>query len=279
MGTKFNCFKCNICFSNKSNMNKHMQSRGHLIRCLPDDVENERKYQCKVCNRKYNSQSSLWKHNQKCKKEDKVVFLTKEIEELKSVINEMKNQQPIVVTNNNNITNVHINFFLNTVCANACSLMEFINEIEYKKNNFGNILSNYENGNMEIIKETFKSFPENRRPLYCFEGDEGKAYIKYNKEWIMQDEKGWDEEIEREQHEVEDDPIGKSMYDLVRLFDKRKMEVFHGTWTKSHTYFYKNKMKKDCFAAEKQTLMVKELIKMATVPKSMYQSVGITFEN
>jgi hypothetical protein len=110
---------------------------------------------------------------------------------------------------------------------------------------------------MEIISKTYFELPENERPFYCFEGEEGKAYIKYNKEWIMQDEKGWVDEIEREQHESDDDPIGKSMYDLVRMFDKRKIDVFYKKWTDAHVFLYKNKIGRDCFQAEKQTLMVK----------------------
>ena len=56
------------------------------------------------------------------------VSLTKKVEELESTMKELvKNQQPSVV---NNMTNVNINFFLNTVCKNACSIEEFINKID-----------------------------------------------------------------------------------------------------------------------------------------------------
>ena len=178
---------------------------------------------------------------------------TKTIEELQNMIKDIvKNQHPSVV-NNNNITNVHISFFLNNVCKNA-------------NLDFHNILKNYEDGNMEVISKTFFELPENERPLYCFEGDEGKAYIKYNNEWIMEDEKSWEDQIEREQQELDNEPIGKRMYDLVSMFDKRKVELFHKKWRDTHVYLYESKIEKDCYKAEKLSLMVKKLIKMATIP-------------
>lgn len=272
--SKYNCFTCNYIFSNRSNMNKHMQSTKHLSRVNNEDELN---YVCKVCNKKYKCQSGLWKHNQKCKvvNVDAVTELRIEMKEMvKEMVKElMVNQQPSIVTsnnNNNNITNMNINFFLNTVCKNACSIEEFINKIDYENINFHNILKNYEDGNLEVISKTFFELPENERPLYCFEGDEGKAYIKYNKEWIMEDEKSWEDQIEREQEELDDEPIGKSMYDLVRMFDKRKVVVFHSKWRGTHVYLYENKIDGDCYKSEKQLSMVKKLIAMATIPKPTY---------
>ena len=85
----------------------------------------------------------------------------------------------------------------------------------------------------------------------------------------MEDENSWEDQIEREQQELDDEPIGKSMYDLVRMFDIRKVELFHKKWRGSHVYLYKRNIEKDCYKAEKQSLMVKKLTKMATIPNKI----------
>ena len=62
------CDKCDFTCSNKNDMNRHLITRKHLVNA--DGIKMELKktqktHYCK-CGKKYNSQSGLWKHHQKC---------------------------------------------------------------------------------------------------------------------------------------------------------------------------------------------------------------------
>ena len=86
------CFTCDKYFSTQSNMNRHLQSNSHLSRSsYEDEVDKECKHQCKVCYKKYNLQSSLWRHNQKCKKVDDVVLLKNKISKLENLLLKIQN--------------------------------------------------------------------------------------------------------------------------------------------------------------------------------------------
>ena len=129
----------------------------------------------------------------------------------------VKNQQPNVINNSitnniNNITNIQINIFLNNECKNACNLEDFLNKIDFKKVNYNNILTNYLDGNMVVMKRNLDELPEFERPVYCLVGDEGKVYIKHKNGWIMEVKKDWENQIEREQNEIDDEPVANCMY-------------------------------------------------------------------
>ena len=267
----FNCTTCNFVCKTNGSLKRHYLSRAHINKLIPSEYDATCEHQCQICFKIYTNQSSLWSHKKKCKKVENVdVDLSEKINKIESLVETLvKNQQPSVVNNivnNNNITNININIFLNNECKNACTIEEFIDKIQFDKVNYNHILDDYAEGNMEVICREYHELPEFERPLYCFLGDEGKAYIKYNTEWIMEDEKSWIDQIKREQNDINDEPVPNSMYSLVRMFDKKKMEYFYRKWTQSNSYKYEGKINKDCYNAENQHVLVKKLITMATIP-------------
>ena len=60
---KYNCEKCNFVTNTLNNYNIHLSTKKHtnqeIIEC---------KFECNICNKKYKSQSGLWRHKKNCQK-------------------------------------------------------------------------------------------------------------------------------------------------------------------------------------------------------------------
>ena len=67
---KYKCLKCGINTNNKKDFNKHLNTAKHLkIIKGEDNGDGGNKlpiYNCKLCNKTYNSRNGLWKHKPKC---------------------------------------------------------------------------------------------------------------------------------------------------------------------------------------------------------------------
>jgi len=67
---KYECFECGIKTNNKKDFNKHLNTAKHLkIIKGEDNGDGGNKlpiYNCKLCNKTYNSRNGLWKHKPKC---------------------------------------------------------------------------------------------------------------------------------------------------------------------------------------------------------------------
>lgn len=63
---KFICEECNYMTHDKSNYNKHFKTNKHLNRCKGVFTDENKIYQCKGCNKKFNNRTSLWRHNKNC---------------------------------------------------------------------------------------------------------------------------------------------------------------------------------------------------------------------
>ena len=152
--SQFCCMTCKYLTTSKSNLQKHMHTKKHLLQLTPEVVTTTivpPKYQCKVCDKCNKSQSGLWKHSKVCKASDEVALIIPDtdlhakIDNLEKVIDKLtdlvKNQQPSTTINNNNINNNnYINIFLNDKCRNACDIRKFIAGIYFSKENFEKLL-------------------------------------------------------------------------------------------------------------------------------------------
>jgi hypothetical protein len=277
---------CNYFTIVKSNLQKHNLTKKHLSQVNPEvgDTPVSDKYKCKVCNKYYKSQSGLWKHSQVCKApavpevvvpivapETVNIDLHAKIDNLERMIIEMaKNQQPPInnnTINNNNITN-YINVFLNDKCQNAYDIKRFISGIDFSKENFDRLIRDYVGGNAEIITKSYNSLPENERPIYSFIGEDEHqkvVHIQHDDKWVVERELGWEKQVRREYNESSDDPEPNSMYSLVRLFDKKKMEYFDENYKQSHLYLSQRKFNKDCLDDGKQLELINKIIDMVSI--------------
>ena len=271
----FHCFQCNYFCSRNANLLKHFASKKHLLNSQASEPDPNCKHQCKLCNKKYLSQSGLWSHKKKCVEVVSNAIdvpysnsdLRNEIRELTEKITELvKNQQPSTIINNTNI-----NVFLNDKCKNACDINKFIESIDFTKEDFEKLILNYVDGNAEIIEKNYKSLPEYERPIYCFEGEDMHqkiAHIQYKNKWRIEPELSWERQLQKEQDEVDDEPEPNSMYSFVRLFDKKKMEYYDDKYKNSHLYLKQRKFNKDCLDIDNQRDLINKLLIMATVNTS-----------
>ena len=271
IGKPFGCVHCKYFCSRKANLQKHLTSKKHQLNSQIAEKDENCKHQCKVCSKKYLSQSGLWGHNQLCKPVVAALQPSAKIDNLERIMLELvKNQQPTTINNNNSINNTnYINIFLNRKCRNACDITKFIAGIDFSKENYQNILMDYVGGNAEIITKSYKRLPEFERPVYSFSGEDEHqkvAHIQHDDKWIVERELSWTNQVRREYNDgVNDDPEPNSMYSLVRLFDKKKMEYFDKNYKQSHLYLSSRKFNNDCLDDGKQLELIHKIIEMAVV--------------
>jgi hypothetical protein len=267
------CIPCGYLCNRRSNLVTHFSSKKHIERIQnPEATVGE--YKCKNCIKTYKSNQGLWFHKKICKAPESAVpeaVLEKnlhiKIDNLERIIVEMAKNQHLTTINNNNINN-YINIFLNDKCRNACDISKFIAGIDFSKENYHNLLMDYVGGNAEIITKNYNNLPEFERPVYCFSGEDKHqqiAHIQHENNWVIEPELSWERQVQREQDEIEDDPEPNSMYSLVRLFDKKKMEYFDENYKQSHLYLSQRKFNKDCLDGNNQVKLINKIIEMATV--------------
>ena len=277
-GSQFCCMTCKYFTCVKSNLQKHLKSKKHALKETPPviDTSNPLNFQCKLCNKCYKTQSGIWKHSQICKVIEDTVSLTPEIvsadlhakiDNLEKVIDNLtdfvKNQQPSTTINNNINNNNYINVFLNDKCHNACDIKKFIAGIDFSKENFEKLLRDYVGGNAEIITKNYNNLLEYERPIYSFNGEDEHqkvVHIKHDNKWVVERELGWEKQVRREYNESSDDPVPNSMYSLVRLYDKKRMEYFDENYKQNHLYLSQRKFNKDCLDDGKQLELINKII-------------------
>jgi hypothetical protein len=260
----------------------------HIERIKNPDAVVEGEYKCKNCIKTYKSNQGLWAHKKVCIAPEPIVAIPEtdlhakidglhtEIDNLKGmIIGLVKNQQPAInntINNDNRVNNInanYINVFLNDKCGNACDIKKFIAGIDFSKENFQKILQDYVGGNAEIITKSYNSLPEFERPVYSFSGEDAHqkvVHIQHEDKWIVEREINWMDQVRREYNDgVNDEPLPNSMYSLVRLFDKKKMEYFDENYKQSHLYLSQRKLNRDCLDDGKQLELINKIIEMAIV--------------
>ena len=196
---KYSCNCCNFYTNRNNDYNKHIISKKHKnnsnenIECL---------FECKICNRKYKSNTGLWYHKKTCQvvkqetqelSNDNVKTLIeqnqqhqKEIEELKKLIIELtKKEQLAPITNNK----LNINFFLNEQCKNAINMIDFVKSIVFELKDFENLLDKgFIENKTNIILENLNKLTVYERPLH-YETQQEVIHIRDEDKWKKETDK------------------------------------------------------------------------------------------
>ena len=232
--SKYFCNYCHYYTSRKCNFDDHLNSLKH---CKNQQMETngnkiseksaELNNCCKICSKKFNSRSGLWKHREKdnCSKivnnlqsentpkEDIVAikeimkYLMKDNSELKSLIIEQQKQQNTMIkviengtTNNSvNTTTTHTNshnkafnlqFFLNETCKEAMNIGEFVDSLKIQLSDLENIgEAGYIEGISNIIVKNLKELDITKRPVHCTDKKRETIYIKDENKWEKDENK------------------------------------------------------------------------------------------
>ena len=164
-------------------------------------VANKSVYCCENCNKDFNNRTSLWRHKQKCKKEDDndpsdkelILKILKQNSELIKENSELRKEQTDIkelileivkngTTNNshNTHTNSHnkafnLNFFLNETCKNAMNITDFVDSIKLQLNDLMDVGElGYVEGISKIIVKNLNNLDETVRPIHCTDKKRGK---------------------------------------------------------------------------------------------------------
>lgn len=250
--SRFYCKKCNYYTNIKQNYDKHLISKKHNFLEDNKEVEQEEyKFVCKICNKKYKSNPGLWHHKKKCKEIKKtekqcstpalreVILLKGKIEnieknienkienliinkndfiELKNMIMELLKKDSSLTTINNT-NNFNIAIFLNEQCKNAKNLIDFIKEIPIELNHVLKIGElGYVDGVTKIIKDELKKYSIYERPIHYHITDEREQNTIH-----IRDEDQWKDD-ESDVIDVFDKGINTLDWKLDRTFSKHAID-------------------------------------------------------
>jgi hypothetical protein len=213
----FSCEKCDFKSRKESDFNRHLLTLKHkkftkVYQSIQTNAETGNALTC-VCMKTYTTRMGLWKHKQKCQllkepsgdslssdlkdmttkdKDDIIIKLLKDNEEirqiLKEVIPKMGNNTTInnnTTNNTNNTTNnFNLNFFLNEQCKDALNISEFVESL---KITFDDLLYSKKNGLVQGISNVMirglKELDIYKRPIHCTDKKRETMYIKDKEKW------------------------------------------------------------------------------------------------
>jgi len=232
MTNKYICTNCEFHTNNKTIYNKHLLSQKHERHI---NYKIEYKYSCSICSKKYNSRTSINLHKQKCTSQNICISIEPtptidvKMEELKTLIIELKeNQQPIINTTNTNTNNnnININVILNENFKNAKNFVDMIREMKLDDIYHDNISSvDYVSDMFRMIKSEIEKLPFIERPIHCIkdEDDHQKIlHIRHDNEWRKETELEWTQQIHN--YYIEDGDEAPEDQEKIIFVGLKKME-------------------------------------------------------
>ena len=291
---KFCCIDCKYFAVSNALIIQHKLTKKHIKKVTPPvlpELDANNKFQCIICRTIYKTHSGLSKHKKKCgvtivtentttPTTPAIIIEDENMTMIKNELKELNEKLAILMMNCNtgNVTNnkfdvtislnSKIDYYLNVKCKNAVDWTTFLANIDFGKENLFNVRDDYVRGNIGIISREIHKLPLYDRPIHAFEDELDKstvAHIRYNNKWISNKQIEWNKQIEVEQDDIEDDPVPNSVYGLIRIFDKQKMNEINVNATDSHIILYSSKMDKDCLNENLQKEFATRLIDLASV--------------
>ena len=211
---KYYCELCDYNTSRESQYNRHLSTRKHKME-LNGIKKSSKEFLCKYCEKKYQTQSGLWKHENKCKdktnidanikkeKNNKKTIKKKSLSKKSLIDMVMQNNEILMETqkqinnilpnagqtiNNTYNNNININIFLNENCKNALNIMDFINLLQNKLNTLDYNNIDYQNNVSSFFLQELKDMDIEKRPLHCCDIKQEIIYVKDNDVWEKDDE-------------------------------------------------------------------------------------------
>ena len=158
-----------------------------IYKCENCEYSTKRKYNLKRhklkhakrvcdCGKKYKTRHGFYKHKKTCDFQNKLKKY--EAKNVKIINNNIQNIQ------NNNITNLSINLFLDKYCGDAKDLKDFVRDLQFTLEDIINTKNNgYVNGITKVVLKGLENIPAIERPIHCSNKKTGKLYIKDDGKW------------------------------------------------------------------------------------------------
>jgi len=213
---KYHCDICNYNTCYSKDFKKHIVTKKHM-ELSGSPMEITKVLICEVCNKKFKTNSGLWKHKNKgCHSEtlnskeevkdevtDKQLIimllkqnseLIKEQTDIKELILEIVKNGTMKNSHNTTHTNSHnkafnLNFFLNETCKNAMNITDFVDSIKLQLSDLMEVGElGYVDGISKIIVKNLNNLDETVRPVHCTDKKRETMYIKDQGEWAKEDD-------------------------------------------------------------------------------------------
>lgn len=211
----YSCIPCQFFCYNKKDYNRHLITKKHKNMTVEKicELDNNSQKICNICNKKYKTDSGLWKHQQKCKtmkvvKDETdykklIIDVVDKNNELQKMLKDQheqhtKNLEDLLpklghVTNNttnHTINEVNINLFLNEFCKDALNISDFVRSLQIKFDNLENTCKvGHINNISQIFIDGLKDLDMYQRPLHCSDFHKKTLYVKDNNIWEKDDKK------------------------------------------------------------------------------------------
>lgn len=193
----FNCEKCNYSTSRKSQYDRHITTRKHVLATNGNAFSSKSStscFQCE-CGKTYKDRSGLYKHKKRCgfietteeKNEPTMELLLKENLEMKKIMIDLC--QKIEPSNNNTNINSHNKFFniqvfLNEDCKDAMNMTEFIESIQLSIEDVKKIgLEGQTQALSNILFNKLNEMDIFKRPVHCSDAKREIIYVKDEDKW------------------------------------------------------------------------------------------------
>jgi hypothetical protein len=222
----FDCKTCNYISCKKSDFNKHLLTRKHIL-CSQatknGDLATKMRqkspydYTCENCKKLYKDKTGLWRHKKKCdmqlveqpnnqvlldnalNNDNFVNYLIKENNEFKDLLMEQNKMimkmcensgtQTIYNNSNNNNKTFNLQVFLNETCKDAMNISDFVNSLKIQMSDLENVGEvGFVNGITNIIVKNLKSLDVTQRPVHCTDAKREVLYIKDENKWEKEGE-------------------------------------------------------------------------------------------
>jgi hypothetical protein len=215
----FVCEICDFVSSKESNLHKHFSTHKHhgnvmeivlSSKKMPKNAAISHDYRCANCDRKFTTNSGLWKHKKVCinavsanenkeNKENKedIAKLTALITQLMTqnteLIKKIGTTNNITTNNTNNTTNTNninksknfnIQFFLNETCKDALNISEFVESLKITLEDLDFSRKNgLVSGITDVMIKGLKQLDVTKRPIHCTDKKRETMYIKDKEKW------------------------------------------------------------------------------------------------
>lgn len=300
---KFTCVICNYYCSRNAHLKNHLSSKKHIRNSQPNNIkDNDFKFECKCCSKKYKGQSGLWHHKKKCipvilaevpevgnvsKSVTDIDVLINEsnstnseicLKELKKLIgridtlsNDVNSMQIAPINVNNTITNntnFSLNVFLNETCKNAINLDSFIKNLKFEMIDPNLMIDNYVDGTCSILQKNLDGLPLNKRPLHCMEGGEPNQqlmHIRQDDKWnVVGTNVNWLEQIYADD---DDDVVNKNpIYYALKKIDDEKLKYLRCNYNDNDEYkIHHGRLNRETSRQDLKKEVYTKLLKIITI--------------
>tara|TARA_E500000178_G_scaffold343348_1_gene389993 strand:- start:71 stop:937 length:867 start_codon:yes stop_codon:yes gene_type:complete len=211
---KYNCEFCNYNTNKKTDYNKHLLTRKHILSTNVDNSKMKKDlFICNNCGRSYKFRNSYWYHKKTCVEKKgfeysllydneftkQILDLMEENKTLKEQLVDQNNQILDLATKigkNTNTTNNTINnkfnltVFLNESCKDAINIDDFVDSLSIHLNDLENtkdqgLVQSISN----ILINELNKLDVHKRPIHCTDAKRDILYVKENEEWKKDQEK------------------------------------------------------------------------------------------